>query len=896
MLAVLALLAALQAPAALDAYDLVFLTPSEDAAGSVPLGADGLGLNAWVEPNGDLVLLIARNDSFSEASRLLKIGRVRLRMDPPLRTGAGFSSRLALREGAWIVRAEGVEVVVFVEADRPVVRILGRTEAPTRVAAATEIWRDAPRRLRGQELQSSWTMRDAPDAVEVTESADVLADVPGALAWYHRNASSVVPFTLRHQGMEEFSDLVGDPLLHRTFGGVMAGLDFFSHPTGALVSEEAFRSFDLALAVPPAAVLDEDGLSEWLRDAAAMVQHPRPAAEARAAARARWEEFWSRSWIFVRGDPSPFGLPRHAGGPPRLGRDSSGANLWQGEFAGARIRAGGAQAPGAEPPTGAEAAPRLDPPPPSAAFTIETWLRREPSGASARIVDWLTAGGSDGFLFDVHPGRDLRLIVGPHTLSAPGAWPDDGAWHHVAATYDPADGAMAIWRDGARVAWAPGRADAPPSRLSQAWLLQRWVAACASGGAYPIKFNGSIFTVEPRAANGSDLNPDWRRWGDCFWWQNTRLPYYPMLAAGDWQEMRPLFRFHADVLPQCRARAQAYYGAEGAYFPETITPFGAYSNGDYGWERAGAARNEVHCPWWQWAWNQSLELLALMLDHWDYTGDAEFGRAELAPMARAALQYFDARFARDAAGRLQITPTQALETHWHGVVNDLPCVAGLHEVLPRLRALPEAWFDADDRALFARLESALPPLPVRTVDGVSLFAPAEKYDPSRQNVETPELYATFPFRLAALGSAPELLQRARATYARRHDRQTQGWTQDGVLAARLGLREEAVTNLLAKLGNSHPAYRFPATWGPNFDWLPDQCHGSNLMLLAQEMLLQTAGERILLFPAWPREWDVNFRLHAPRGTVIEAELRAGKLMRLEVTPSARTADVTVMLE
>ena len=42
------------------------------------------------------------------------------------------------------------------------------------------------------------------------------------------------------------------------------------------------------------------------------------------------------------------------------------------------------------------------------------------------------------------------------------------------------------------------------------------------------------------------------------------------------------------------------------------------------------------------------------------------------------------------------------------------------------------------------------------------------------------------------------------------------------------------------------------------------------MIGLQEMLLQTNGEQILLFPAWPKEWNVHFKLHAPGETTVEA--------------------------
>ena len=903
----LALLAASQSPPVLDSYDLVWRTPSGDAAGSVPMGNGELGMNAWVEPGGDLLLLLSRNDTFSEACRLLKVGRVRLSFDPPLTTAADFKQTLHLREGVLLLDYAGGHLEVFVEAERPVVRIRGTLKAPHRVRLSTEIWRTERRRLQGGELDSSWTMRGAPDAEEVWESADQLAALSEAIGWFHHNESSIVPFTFSRQGLQGQEGLAGDPLIHRTFGAVAAGAGFVVADARTLATSAPVSSFELTIAAPTPLQSSVPLAADWLHDAAALAQSGPSWSEARASTAAHWEKFWDRSWIFVSGD-SPFAVPMHGFGSPRLGQDLNGHNRWEGEFAQANLNlyllsAEEIRARARTRPEGRVKVIMSDwivheiPPPPPRLNTLslEAWLRRPATGAPARIFDWITPGGSDGFLFDTHPGKDLRFIVGTRTLIAPGAWPDDGEWHHVAANYDESNGAMSIWRDGEQVAVTPATDAAPPSQVSQAYVLQRWVTACAGRGDFPIKFNGSIFTVEPAAA-GQPWNPDWRRWGDCYWWQNTRLPYYPMLAAGDYDLMSGLFDFYASVVPACRARTKAYSGAQGVYFPETMTMFGTYSNGDYGWDRDGHEASEVLCPWWQWAWNQGLELLDLMLLRQAYDGNYAFARDQLLPMAREVLNYFDTRFPRDAAGILSITPTQALETHWHGVVNDMPCVAGLRSVLPRLLALPEVWTTAEDRALWQRLSAALPPLPVREAEGVRLLSPAESYDASRQNVETPELYATFPFRLAALGKSSEVLALAQEAYARRHDRQLNGWTQDGIFAARLGLIEDARANLLSRVGNSNPNYRFPVTWGPNFDWLPDQCHGSNLMLGLQEMLLQSDGDAILLFPAWPADWDVDFKLHAPRDTVIEASLQNGKLVHLVVTPESRRSDLKVMLK
>jgi len=70
-----------------------------------------------------------------------------------------------------------------------------------------------------------------------------------------------------------------------------------------------------------------------------------------------------------------------------------------------------------------------------------------------------------------------------------------------------------------------------------------------------------------------------------------------------------------------------------------------------------------------------------------------------------------------------------------------------------------------------------------------------------------------------------------------------------------------------------------------------RCHGGVLMKTFQAMLLQTDGRKILLLPAWPKDWDVDFRLHAPYQTVIEGIYRDGNLRSFQVTPETRRADL-----
>ena len=82
----------------LDACNVVWDSPSKDSGGSMPLGNGDIGLNAWVEENGDLVFFISKTDSWTDSGRLVKLGQVRLRFTPSL-VVQPFRQELQIRKG-----------------------------------------------------------------------------------------------------------------------------------------------------------------------------------------------------------------------------------------------------------------------------------------------------------------------------------------------------------------------------------------------------------------------------------------------------------------------------------------------------------------------------------------------------------------------------------------------------------------------------------------------------------------------------------------------------------------------------------------------------------------------------------------------------------------------------
>ncbi len=444
----------------------------------------------------------------------------------------------------------------------------------------------------------------------------------------------------------------------------------------------------------------------------------------------------------------------------------------------------------------------------------------------------------------------------------------------------------AWWQTFWKRSWLFAAGDDDARKVTQGYALQRFVTACAGRGAYPVKFNGSIFTmdwVKREKVKGVETNyvvtADARDWGGQYWFQNTRPMYWPLLQSGDFEMLLPLFRMYQGQLPGNTRAVREFYQHDGAYFAETNPFYGNLPDIKPG--EAGSYTKHYFTP--------ILELSALMLDYFAYTGDREFARQSLLPVAEAGLKFFAQHFPREN-GKLLLDPDNAIEMYWKAR-NPAPDIAGLRWVLGGLLTLPPDLISAGQRSQWQQLLGEIPALPTGTTNGVTVLRPAEVFD-GGHNSENPELYSVYPFRHFGLGKPG--LDLARATFAVRRFKTNGCWRQDGIQAALLGEAGVARSNVVFVLTRKEGQCRFPAFWAHGSDYVPDEDNGGNGVNALQLMLMQAEGRKILLLPAWPKNWDCAFKLHAPLQTTVEGKVRNGKVEDLVVTPAERRADVEVL--
>ena len=463
----------------------------------------------------------------------------------------------------------------------------------------------------------------------------------------------------------------------------------------------------------------------------------------------------------------------------------------------------------------------------------------------------------------------------------------------------------------------------PVWQMSRNYQLFRYQLGGNTYGEYPSKFNGGNLIYDPVLVNESTrYDPDWRQWGGAvFTAQNQRLLYWPMLKAGDFEALLPQFELYRKGLAAAEARVKTHFGHNGAVFSEYMSASGVALGAGWGWEGNGHRARGQEIPFGDerahgargyndlaeqgvmanqsiaYHWESQVEHAYMILEYHRFTG---FDIGPYMPFIHSALIFFDEHYqlrqkmrngqSMDENGKLVIFPSTSCESY-RGAKNPTDLIAGLRACISRLLTLENEFLTADKKAYYQGYLDRIPDYTFEEVDGMRIIKPAESWL-KEANQELPQFYPLFPFDQFRLGDKE--MQSFKNAYALAPDFRkgtVQSWHQDGIQFARMGMTHEAAEYNTKKLQDS--PRRFPTFWGPGHDWVPDHNWGGSGMIGLQEMLMQTHGDEILLFPAWPMEWDVDFKLHAPGNTTVEVSLRKGEIEKLVVSPEYRKEDVII---
>jgi len=460
-------------------------------------------------------------------------------------------------------------------------------------------------------------------------------------------------------------------------------------------------------------------------------------------------------------------------------------------------------------------------------------------------------------------------------------------------------------------------------RIARNYNLFRYQLGCNAFGEYPSKFNGGNFTFDANLVGDkwNAYGPDWRQWGGgCFTAQNQRLLYWPMLKCGDVDAILPQFELYRKALPGAQARVKANFKHDGAIYSEYLGVPGLALGSAYGWESGARGRGD-ELPFGDpqadglyqdgkpvetgimdsksiaYHWESQLEHAYMILEYRRFTG-ADI--TAYIPFIENAVVFFDQHYRKremmrsgrelDANGHLVIFPSKACES-FRGATNPADVIAGLHACVDEILTLDDDALTLRDKKFYQTLKETIPPFTYGETRGARVIQPAASWK-EYGNAELPMLYPLFPFNRFALWKDDMQVFRDTYEYGEFRKGNVVSWHQDGIFFARMGQTELAADFNSRKLDDSQR--RFPTFWGPGHDWVPDHNWGGSGMIGLQEMLLQTIGDKIHVLPAWPKEWNVDFKLHAPKNTIVEVSYKNGEIVSLVVSPESRMKDVVIV--
>ena len=394
-----------------------------------------------------------------------------------------------------------------------------------------------------------------------------------------------------------------------------------------------------------------------------------------------------------------------------------------------------------------------------------------------------------------------------------------------------------------------------------------------------------------------------------------------MLKSGDFDAILPQFELYRKGLPGATARVKTHYGHEGAVYCEYTSVPGIALGAGWGWTNGTHRKRGKEVPFGDpsvnglagydvpveagemanpsiaYHWESQLEHAYMILEYNRFTG-ADISK--YMPFIRSSLIFFDQHYqlrqkmrngkTLDENGKLVIYPSTSCESY-RGAKNPADIIAGLTACLESMLTLDEKYVSASEKEYYKGFLKRIPEFTFKEIDGKTILNPAKEWL-KESNQELPQFYPLFPFNRFKIDD--DEIQIFKNTYMAApafRKGKVISWHQDGIFFARMGMTKEAAEYNIRKLRDSER--RYPTFWGPGHDWVPDHNWGGSGMIGLQEMLMQTIGDQIIIFPAWPKEWDVDFKLNAPKNTIVECTLKHGKITLLKVTPESRSKDVVV---
>lgn len=423
--------------------------------------------------------------------------------------------------------------------------------------------------------------------------------------------------------------------------------------------------------------------------------------------------------------------------------------------------------------------------------------------------------------------------------------------------------------------WAASSVTLPDSVLQRQYDNEMYkFGSAARENSYPISLQ-SVWTADDGGL------PPWK--GDYHHDLNTQLSYWPAYAANHLPEAASYVNTLWAQRPTYRRYTREYFGVEGLNVPGVCTLTGEPMGG-----------------WIQYSMSQTVSawLAYHFYQQWRYSGDATFLALRAYPFARDVAHFLEQMSRVDERGRRRLRLSSSPEygdnaaSAWFRDMTNFD-LAQMHSAFRIAAEMADSLHLAEEAALWRALRAELPQLDVNA-DGALTIAPGTDYAFSHRHFS--HAVAIYPLGLLAPEDGAEAARTVRATIARLDSLGPDYWTGYSYawlscLKARAGDGDGAAQALRTFaecfcLPNTFHANGDQSGMGRSkFTYRPFTLEGNFAFAAGvQEMLLQSRGGKVRLFPAVPAAWpEASFRTLRTEGAfLVSARYRRGEGVEAEI--------------
>jgi len=423
--------------------------------------------------------------------------------------------------------------------------------------------------------------------------------------------------------------------------------------------------------------------------------------------------------------------------------------------------------------------------------------------------------------------------------------------------------------------WSASGVDIDDPLFCKIWYQQLYFLRCAvkPGVLSPGLFIGAA--TDP---------PTWH--GDYHLNANLQGVYWPTLVTNHLEMMEPYHRFLLEYLPRAKWLAKEVFDMEGAFYP--LVAF-AYEPSD---PEKCKAPNGRQCFIHDWGFTIGITSFVVQPIWWEY----QYSRdrrvlKKVYPVIREVAVFqseFMDRCPDGEGGAVLLGPsvspehrgwTPGLKQNYNGTF-DIALFRLVFEA-----AIESATTLGRDAALVRRWKRSMRRLPPYPTDGGDEPVVLDMKDarPVTFNL-APQMTPVFPANLVTWTS-PEEVKRFTRTLEKMKWTGFIGWSWYGQYRVRLNM--PGTFEWLHRVID--PRYRPNGTFRctpeeHRFNNVGYAVESAQVAMVISELLLQSVGDIIRVFPVWPKDRDAAFcRLRAQGGFIVSARQTNGRVTQLDIT-------------